>query len=252
MKRVRIFNVLLFVLVVLPGCKNENYSLPGIENYNLEKNKEGFINDIFEDVELVPLRFEKETYPNSIITLDISDSIILLRDRNQLVHLFDSKGNYISCSKSKYGNGPGEYDILMGTFIGKIADEIVFLTPFRMIVYDRYFNVIRESHLPTKIGDNALLYNHGYNLGDNKYLLLPSPTSDDPLRIDGYDSEKEQIINSTQYSTDLTVFAGMQSQCFFCLPDSLLLFCSPAFSNYMYQIVEDRIIPYIYVFYFQP
>lgn len=238
----------LFILL-FSNCKNKIDFHSSVEHYNLANLNVGNINDIFDSLEYTPLRFEKDTYPNMCIQIEITDSFIYITDKNDLIHIFDDNGHYVSCSKNKRGNGPGEYEILMGLFQGNNPDEINILTPFRMLTYDKYFNTISDFHLPTRIGQNAMLYNRGFSLGNNKYFLLPSPTSEDPERIDVYDSEKEEIIKSMHYPKEVVSLFTMQNTCFYYMPDSTLVFCPPAYSNYIYKISEDSLKPYISISY---
>ena len=235
----------IFILLLFYSCSNNHITRDESEYHDLTNLSEGIIDDIFEKVDLVPLQFEKETYPNTCNNIDISDSLILITDVRQLVHIFDWEGHNLSCSNIKYGNGPGEYEILMGAFFGKEMDQVIILSPFKMITYVRYFNTIREVHLPTKIGHTAMLYSYGYDLGKDKYLLLPTLTSEQPERVDIFDSNKETVIRTLNYPHGRTSFISMQNDCFSELPDSTIILCPPAYTKYLYKLTQDSIIPYV-------
>ena len=239
-----VYVTILCYSIALCSCGNAEKEVTATEHYDLIDLKNGSIQDVFTSVECTPLRFEQETYPSSIRKYDVSDSLIVVVDRKEIIHVFDHQGHYVSCSKVKCGNGPGEYNVLMDGFIGKNGNDIVVISPFKLIKYDKKFNVKMDATLPIKIGKSAELYDYGYEYEDNRYLLLPQPYSENPFRVDFYDAEKGKVLKSSTYFSDVTVFGGMQNNCFM-MSDSSLLLCSPAYTDAIYKIEDNKVGPYI-------
>ncbi|MDE5555458.1 MAG: 6-bladed beta-propeller, partial [Muribaculaceae bacterium] len=138
------------------------------------------IEDVFSDVEIVPLLFEGETYPSVANQVQVSDDYIFVGDNKKQIHVFDKDGHYVSCSSWVRGGGPGEYDMMMGFSWNPFSKSIQLLTPHKLMQYDVNFNPIGEIALPTKLGEDNLILDQIYGLSKYNNLLLPTGTSERP------------------------------------------------------------------------
>lgn len=113
MKSIHIRICIAYTLVVclLSSCRAE---ISKYDVLDLSTAECASIDDIFADVKLTPLLFEKDTYPSVVTQIKIAGDVILVRDKQNIIHVFDKTGHYVSCSAEKYGNGPNEYSVLLG------------------------------------------------------------------------------------------------------------------------------------------
>ena len=243
----RYSHVIIFLALILSACQTSENNIYNseIESYDLSNLEETTFDQLVGDVELIPLRFELETYPNMNYRTLITDSFIYITDTKQLVHTFDLAGHNIACSKIKHGNGPGEYSILMSAMQTSNPDKVALLTPFKLIEYDSKFEAWRESPLQTKIGATAYIYGGGIGIGENKYILLPAVTNEIADQIDLYDAEKERVTKTLKYPFDVRAWVGSSKRNIFHMPNSTILFCTPALSEYVYEIRPDTLLPRI-------
>lgn len=243
----RYSHVIIFLALILSACQTSENNIYNseIESYDLSNLEETTFDQLVGDVELTPLRFELETYPNRDYRTLITDRFIYITDTKQLVHTFDLAGHNIACSKIKHGNGSGEYSILMSAMQTANPDKIALLTPFKLIEYDSKFDAWSESPLQTKIGATAYIYGGGIGIGENKYILLPAVTNEIADQIDFYDAEKGCVTNTLKYPYDVIAWTGHFNRNFFYMPDSTIMFCPPAISEYIYEVKPDTLLPRI-------
>ena len=224
---------------VLCGCSTGNDKTVDsaiAESYCLDDYTTSSPSDIFSDIEVIPLLWGAEGYYPSVATdLSVSDSIVFVRDKDEILHVFDAEGKYLACSKNRMGYGPGEYSIFMG-FIPEKQNRIEILTPDRMISYDTRLNYLGQRELKTKIGEEGRIYDRGIGLGNGYYLLQPTMHSMRPHSVTYYDMANNIALHEIDYAEDVVFPFITQTKCFFRMPDGDYLFCPPAFTRYIYRV----------------
>lgn len=200
------------------------------------------IEDVFSDVEIVPLLFEGETYPSVVQQVQVSDEYIFVSDNKRLIHVFDKDGHYISCSSWARGAGPGEYDMMMGFSWNPFTQAIELLTTEKLLRYDVKFNFRGELALPTKVGENNLLFDQIYALSKDMNLLLPTGTSENPYCVYVLNSKAGEIVDKIDYSADVLVPITMQEQSLFSVGDDKVDFIAPAVTGKVFAWSDYRLI----------
>ena len=229
----------MFILLLTVSCTNGKKEDEQVrEIYSLENCKIGSINDIFSDVNLIPLKFDGEFYPKSIERIFIDSDMVFAGDSKNNVYIFSEDGTPISSSLSKRGDGPGEHPFVMGYSWNPHSELIEIITPQLLMFYDRNFNYVKSSKLESKRGtknQKCMMYQSIFDLSPELHLLSLSGSSERPFRFIIYDSSKEKNIGEISYEDDAWSFINMQSNNFFVMPDSTII-CHPSgLLPYTYQ-----------------
>lgn len=127
----KIFSLLsvAFACLLLTSCSTPKAESDAPEFYDLSDYEKGTINDLFDHVEVVPLLFEQDTYPRNVSDLECTGDRVYIQDTDTYIHIFSATtGHYISCSKSKYGNGPGEFVIMTGFVVNPFSNKYGIMT----------------------------------------------------------------------------------------------------------------------------
>lgn len=224
----------ILLLLTLISCKDRDEYAN--ENYTFSSTSSASISDIFSDVEIIPLSFSGNSYPSVVEHMLVNDNYIIILDDKKILHVFKPNGCYIASSNEKIGNGPGEYSVLMGFTWNPYTQFIEVLTPNRLYSYDEKFNLKNTAKLPTKIGENGLLFCEIFDLSATRHLLLPTNMSDKPYCVMDYDSSRGLIVEKSSYSEDIIAPITMQPRCFFLMRDNTLLFIPPVITNALYTV----------------
>lgn len=67
-------------------------------------------------------------------------------------YTFLKEGKYLSCSEDRIGNGPEEFQIVMGYAINPYTGLLDVLTPGRLMSYDERFNFAEAHSIPGRPG----------------------------------------------------------------------------------------------------
>ncbi|MDE6369166.1 MAG: 6-bladed beta-propeller [Muribaculaceae bacterium] len=199
------------------------------------------IEDVFSDVEIVPLLFEGETYPSVANQVQVSDGYIFVGDNKKQIHVFDKDGRYVSCSSWARGGGPGEYDMMMGFSWNSFSKSIQLLTPHKLMQYDVNFNPVGEIALPTKLGEDNLIFDQIYGLSKYNNLLLPTGTSESPYCGYVFDAATGKVTDSFDYSADVLVPITMQEQCLFRIGGDKIYFVAPAITGKVFSLSDGQL-----------
>lgn len=224
----------ILLLLTLISCKDRGEYAN--ENHTFSSTSSASISDIFSDVEIIPLNFSGNSYPSVVERMLVNDNYIIILDDKKILHVFKPNGSYIASSNEKIGNGPGEYSVLMGFTWNPYTQFIEVLTPNRLYSYDEKFNLKNAAKLPTKIGENGLLFCEIFDLSATRHLLLPTSMSDKPHCVMDYDSSKGVIVEKNSYSEDIIAPITMQPRCFFLMRDNTLLFIPPVLTDGLYTV----------------
>lgn len=220
------------------SCSHNPHATETLKTYTLDNVEPGDIHDIFSDVTLAELQFDGESYPRGISKLLVDSNRVFILGRN-VIYVYSSDGKIISSSMSKYGNGPGEFSVLMGFSWNPFSKNVEVVTPEKIMFYDENFNFIRESKLKTKFGtadSKSMLYQNVFDLSPTLHILHPTGVSESPNRFMVYDSTTEEILSEISYEEDVIAQFNQQPVNFFRLPDGKVM-CHP-----------KAIVPYTYEF----
>jgi len=227
--------------LLLCCCKNNDNSDKLSEHYDLSKARHGQLADIFSDVEVVPLEFAGNYYPNEIANMSINDSLILITDNLETVYLFEPNGSYISCSSEKQGEGPEEYPFSMGSAWNPNNNTIQIITPYKIILYDKYFNYITSYKIPLfpgkEIGEKTF-FHYIYPISNTSSLLR---TSDIPYNLTILNFDTEKFENGISYKDDVITDRNAQSNIFFEKNDKTLYFVPCSMTNRIYVFDTDSL-----------
>lgn len=227
---------ILFVCLLL-SCRTE---VTESDVLDLSDGECASIEDIFVDVDLIPLLFEKSTYPSVVTQVKIAGDIILVRDKNNIIHVFDNTGHYVSCSEEKYGNGPNEYSVLLGFGWNTYSNLIEILTPNKLLSFDCQFNIVSSADIPTKIGRNRLLFEQIFDLSQNRHILVPTATSDNPYRFIVFNSNENKVEYSFDFAKDIISPITMQCRSFYENRYGGVYFFPPALYDKFYEVDKQK------------
>lgn len=223
--------LIVLLIVTISSCRTES-DVPGASVYiDLDTIETANWENIFDDLEVIPLEFTPESMLvniHKILKLD-GDYILFDKDRS-VVYKFDSKGKYIS-KLDRLGSGPGEYQGLYDMFINPFTKNIELLSPAGTIyAYTKDFEWIetidigdiRSVHKFEYFSEDIIaLYSNDYRVEDNVLL---------------YSKKEDKLINKMKFEP--SVFEINQLMM---LGNPLvqtgkdLLLCIP-FSNKVYKI----------------
>ena len=227
---------------MIMSCSKPKGESDASEFYDLTSYEQGTISDVFDSVEVVPLLFEQDTYPDRPHDFEVSDGKVYIKDYQPFLHVFSANtGHYISCSKARYGRGPGEFTTMTGFIINPFSKKIEVLTYTRMYSFDDSFEWSRTVNIPGEIGNSSsLVYDKGYALSDSKYIIADCNVTKDPYTLILYDAEKEEALASWNYYDDVICPVHMITRCFYTMPDGEILYTPGVFTHYIYSIDDDR------------
>ncbi len=240
--------LLLYVLLILAGCGSKDvHHSQSLDNksvrcYNLTDCQSVSPDDVFESVEVVPLLFEGESYPDLVTRLQVTDSLFMIEDKRSFLHLFDKDGNYLVSSDAIIGEGPEEITTPLSYALDPLNGLIEVLTPHKLMSYDLDLHFIKSSHLPTgvdKDSETNLFFSHIESVGEDTHLLLPTISSDRVGEVVIFNSKKETIDERLSYKDDIILPFHMQDRYLFFMNDGSKLFVPPAITNIIYSLSED-------------
>ena len=218
--------------------KPEPHGAP--EFYDLSVYEEAKVGDILEVAEVVPLLFERDTYPKYPYIVSFLGDTLIIEEVDEMVHVFAPDGHYIGCSNDMKGEGPGEYVTHIGHIVNPFNNTVDIMTFRSMHSYDPEFtHCVNESKLPTSITEtSSWLYDEGIALSESKYLLH-SRTATTPYKVTLYDAESGTALNTWSYADDVLSYFGSGRQRFFKMPDGEILLVPTAFTPYIYGVDSD-------------
>lgn len=223
--------------VAIVGCDNGN-----IENtieYNLNNAERGSISDSYVDVEVVPLEFDGNYSPKGVSDLQVTDSVIFIRDNHNSLYVYSSDGLFMGCSDTKIGQGPEEFSVVMGATINNDESTLEILTPDKLITCDITFNQISFAELPTRLGKDGLIFSQIYKLSESTYILLPTKTSRNSNSTYLFNYKTSELNKGQSFDNEIIVDFSMQGYNFFCQKDGKVMFVPHGFTEYVYSIDNE-------------
>ena len=197
MKNFFVLMVAVVAVCAMAGCGRTKEVAPeGVEVYCTDDAKEtGDIRDVFSSVELIPLEFAGEHYPQNVRRLKMTDSLILVFDMNNRLTVFGGDGKYISSSAEKLGQGPEEFAICLGYGWNPYSQEIEILGFSKIMFYDKDFNYVRSCPAPNIPGKQIIT--EIFDLSPTRHVLLNNDADDPNIYL--FDSEKGEILDKNTY-----------------------------------------------------
>lgn len=233
----RIIFSLSFFIVMLGSCSHETKKVSAYDEfYQLDNPPDAKIEDVFSDVELIPLENEGNFYPAGVEKLDIIDGYYKITDNKQFMLLFKKDGKFVSSSEEKFGPGPEEFSTPMGYSFNPHSKLVEVFTPAKIMFYDTVFNYVKECPLPTQPGKKSQFYSYSYDLSDHRHILVPSPSSDSPNSLILYDSSDASDTPLYSYDEDVVINTTFPPKCFHELEGGRILFTPPALANTVYEL----------------
>lgn len=178
--------------------------------------------DWFSSIELVPL----ETNSKSLIhryskMINHDNNFYIFDDKQDIIFIFDAKGNFLFSSASKEGQGPGEYYGITDFDIEKSTNTIHILDPsaFKIRKYDISFNHIQDYNLTRELlpfisftcfSEDLYIF---YNMGESNEILRVFSIQEN--KIIGKIGTHPSNIRDIKIITEENIFREYNHNCFF-------------------------------------
>ena len=193
--------------------------------------------DLFQEVEVIPLEFTEESMLTGVDKILIQDGYYLIFDQKaQVLYKFDSGGKYIS-KLDKSGEGPDEYHKVYDIDINPYTRNIELISAFgSMFIYDKDFEWVDTFDFP----DITSIHKFDY-FSEDIILLYTSSDPDHNLML--YSRSEKKYINRMK-QPERSIFERTKAVKLSMLENPLintpegLFFCVP-FYNSVYRIGLD-------------
>lgn len=226
--------ILLSFIVFINSCKKPTEDPLTTIHIDLDKDDNSNWENLFTDVEIIPLEFTLESMLVNIEKILLQDGNYLIFDKDQsIVYKFNDAGKFLS-KLDKLGNGPGEYQSIYDVIINPYNDNIELMSAIGSIyIYDKSFRWVETIDLPDIRSvhkfqifseDIIALYSYDFNL-DYNFLLYSRSTK----RYVGKMRPKMTIFEQKNFV--------MLNNPLVSSPEGLM-YCSP-FSNNVYSVNLD-------------
>lgn len=234
------FMCFCLLAVAFVACQQEQTgALPEI---NFDKAVEATSADVFSELKVIPLIQEEGHYMSNVRRLEVYDDRFVLSDNQNVIHIYTRDGKFISNSRARIGHGNGEYTVMIGFTYNPYSRNVEISTPLGIKFYDEKFNFIRFAALPTypaTADTKCCFYEFLYDLSPTLHLLLPSCISENPYTISVYDSEREEIIKTIDFSDDIVTHVGSTDKCFSEIDANTKSFYPSATAKYIYRFNRE-------------
>ncbi len=236
-----IIPILRYVLVVsflllMSACQKKVERQIGETCYNLGESSIGNLNDIFQDVEIIPLQFEGEYYPPNAKQVVVSDSVILVSDNRNRIYVFNSDGTYVSSSNEHYGMGPEDISMVSGWTWNPYSKRIEILTSKALSIFSRNFSFETTIPLP---GSEGVIYDQIFDISESEHFLVPTGMSPKSHGIFKFDSNTSSLKEIYSYEDNVIAPVSMQWQSFFIDSNGGILFSPPAVTYTIYNLESN-------------
>jgi len=236
---------ILFFLVMLISCTNKKKA-DAIQVFNIDMNSVTELkgSNLFSKIELIPLQTTETSLISKVRRIVITDEFVIISDNKNVITVFDKKGQYISNSKSRYGQGPEDYGIMMGFTFNEFSKSIEILTPKHLMCYDIEFNFRTKTELPVeqKVSEKkkGQYFSSIFALDKEKFILLPTTVSNEPHRVLFYNSNKQEI-SEISYADQVVSGLTQQVDNIHHFNDSVFSFSPLAFTYCFYTIDKNAL-----------
>lgn len=193
--------------------------------------------DLFQEVEVIPLEFTDASMLTGVDKILIQDGYYLIFDQKaQVLYKFDSEGKYLS-KLAKSGEGPDEYQLIYDVSINPFTGNIELLSGYgSFFIYDKNFEWVETFDFPDIVSATQFDY-----FSEDVILLFSRYDRNHNLMLYSR-SEKKHIKKMNQPEKSVlennnSVTISILENPLINTPDGLL-FCVP-FYNSVYRIGLD-------------
>lgn len=169
-------SIAITLVVLLLSCnKNKRVTDNNYENVEIDINKTiKTPGTVFSKIEIIPLQTNDTVLLNRIKSVNyFNNKYYVVIDKNLIVHVFDSNGQFISNSSGKTGRGPEEYYTINDAIYNQFTDRIDLLgyDNSEIITYDKKFNFVTRVKIKTK---EKFHFSSFIALSKDTYALTPN------------------------------------------------------------------------------
>ena len=200
----------------------------------VDKNKSSSITECIDKIEVFPLETDSisifSIYKKVVYCHELEMFIVL--DQELTVSLFSEDGMFIANSRSKQGQGPGEYLTIVDVVYNPFLKTIELLDPYGSIYrYDTSFQFVEKISLH----QSELVFMRFAPFGVNQYILNPVVFFVTDAVVYFCDYDKNTISKPISYESDFISTVTMNMNSFFIQNGTIFL--SPLGFDYnFYQI----------------
>lgn len=166
------------------------------------------------------------------------DKYYILDRRSACISIFNTDGTFWRNSKSKQGNGPGEYYCIVDFDITKAKYiEILDASAYKIKRYDNEFNFINEINIPKKLYP----INTFKCLDKDLYAFYSSSSSNATDEVKTYSFKQNRIVESTKgYIPKSFLNVGISQSYSFYELDEEVFFSFPYPNDKIYKIDKNE------------
>ncbi|TGY06890.1 6-bladed beta-propeller [Bacteroides muris (ex Afrizal et al. 2022)] len=192
----------LVVFFCLWGCVNKYDSIIDTDaaciTVNPNNSEKLDIEAIFSSIEVTALESSEASLFGKCDKMLFKEGKYYILDRKEAcIYVFNANGTFLRNSKSKQGDGPGEYHCIVDFDISKDKHiEILDVSAYKIMIYDDEFNFLDEVEIPKDlypISTFKCLNNELY-----AFYSSFSSTSNANDRMNIYSFKQNRIVESTK------------------------------------------------------
>lgn len=202
--------IILCVMLLTIGCRQSPDVC--VDVVDVSTSHISRLDEVIESQELIPLANIEEASFSRIDRTFFSENYYILKDRKDILYVFEKDGSFVSNSRKVYGRGSGEYVLCLAYSYNQYSHDIEIVVPDGIMFYDVNFNFIKKVKFKDK-KLNSMMFNHIYDVDASKHILFsPQEVHKDQANYYVYDSQKEKVITTTEYPRECQ-YITMQRQC---------------------------------------
>ena len=197
----KVVSLLLFSsLFCLYGCVNKHHSTIDSDaiciTINPDRSEKLDIETLFASIEVIPLESSAVSLFSKCDKMFFFEEKYYILDRKAAcIYVFNADGTFLRSSKSKQGNGPGEYYCIADFDISKDKHiEILDVSAYKIRKYDDEFNFLDEIDIPKKMYPISTFK----CLNNELYAFYSSRSSDANDELKVYSFSQNRIVESVK------------------------------------------------------
>lgn len=142
MMRIQKYLIVFIVILSFVSCKGtdeESCSIIDFDEAQVMTEQE-----LFSKVEIISLQNKDDLILSNVSQIIVEEPYILIKDSKNVIYVYTDKGNLVSSSSRKIGNGLGEYSIVTAFGFNSNTNHVEILTPQNLLCYDTHFNFVKK------------------------------------------------------------------------------------------------------------
>lgn len=243
-----IITLLIFLLLIsscITKVKKETLN-ENLINLNFDKIETPQFNDIFESIEICPLETKNTSlignFFNTKRAFHVPGKYYIVIDDYYIINVFNMKGEFISNSSKRIGQGPEEYYILQDITYNNINNTFDILDAFGNItIYNTNFDFISKNKIKSKTKDR---FRNIFALNENLYILFDSSNKGNFII---YGLKDKKTIKKIEYPGLIAEVTSIESP--FNFSNNKLYFAPPEVNNqlFIFNIEQMDLTPIYYI-----